>query len=171
MHKFVNDRGYLILSESRFLHTSDSGRDWHEKKTPTMPNSFGIPHLFFHPTKEENIIWIGEEGCDSRLGEACKAVAHYSLDNGRNWQKIDEYVRNCEWARDKQLKVDDTQIICERYRDHKGDQRLFTRETPIELISGTGYFSKGQQKKLFNQVVGFTKFSEYMVVAEVRICL
>jgi hypothetical protein len=165
MHKFANDRAYLITAESQFLYTTQSGLFWHYMDTPTKPNTFGIPHLVFHPTKEEHIIWIGEEGCDSRLGQTCAAVAHYSPDNGRRWHYIDRHVRNCEWASDKQLKVDSNQIICERYRGHQGDQRLFTWETPIELISGIKYI--GKQSNLFSQVVGFTKFSEYMVVAEV----
>jgi hypothetical protein len=37
---------------------------------------------------------------------------------------------------------------------------------PLALVEGTEYFKK--QKKIFDEVVGFTKFSEFLVVAEVR---
>lgn len=164
MHKYASDRAYLITPDTKSWYTTQTGTNWHQMNTPTRPNSLGITHLHFHPTKEEYIIWIGEEGCDS-LGASCAAVAYYSPNNGRDWERIDNYVRNCEWARDKELKVDNTQIICERYAIKRGDQRLFGRENPLELVSGTQYFKN--QKKLFGHVVGFTKFSEYLVVAEV----
>jgi hypothetical protein len=132
---------------------------------PTRPNTFGISHLSFHPNKEEYIIWIGEENCDAGIGQSCAAVAHYSKDNGRQWHFIERYVRSCEWARDSELLVDPNQILCERYQNRKGDQRLFGRDTPLELVSGTQFFKN--QRKLFDNIVGFTKFSEYLVVAQV----
>jgi hypothetical protein len=63
------------------------------------------------------------------------------------------------------LLVDPNQILCERYQNRKGDQRLFGRDTPLELVSGTQFFKN--QRKLFDNIVGFTKFSEYLVVAQV----
>jgi hypothetical protein len=166
IHPYVNDRAYLITTQKKVFYTTNSGRDWHTFNAPTRPNVFGIKQLSFHPTSNEYIIWTGEEECDNnKLGSACRAVAHYSRDNGRTWVHIEDYVRNCEWARDKQLKVDETQIMCEKYNTPKKDQRLFGREAPMQLISGTQYFTN--TKTLFNQVVGFTKFSEYLVVAEV----
>jgi hypothetical protein len=47
-----------------------------------------------------------------------------------------------------------------------GNQRFFQMDNPLELIEGTDYYSN--KKKLFNHVVGFAKFSEYLIVAEVR---
>lgn len=106
---------------------------------------------------------MGNVDC-AGIGENCHAEAHFSRDNGRNWKSVEKYVRNCAWARDAELKIDSTQILCESYKDKKGNQRLF-QGNPLELISGTNYFQK--KTKLFDQVVGFAKFSEYLVVAEV----
>ncbi|TFY78544.1 hypothetical protein EWM64_g5467 [Hericium alpestre] len=67
-------------------------------------------------------------------------------------------------ARDAELRVDPAQIICESYKDKAGSQRFFSRENPLQLIGGTDFFNK--KTKLFDHVVGFTKFSEYLIVAQ-----
>lgn len=97
--------------------------------------------------------------------EDCHATAWYSRDHGRNWKQIEEYVVNCAWASDTKLNADPTEILCESYQRKEGNQRFFLQDNPLELIEGQGYYSK--KKKLFNQVVGFAKFSEFLVVAEV----
>ncbi|KAH8108890.1 hypothetical protein DFH11DRAFT_1818258 [Phellopilus nigrolimitatus] len=56
-----------------------------------------------------------------------------------------------------------TQIICESYKE-KGNQRLFQANTkPLQLVGGAQFFSK---KVLFDRVIGFAKFSEFLIVAE-----
>jgi hypothetical protein len=93
-------------------------------------------------------------------------VAHYTTNHGRDWTQIDKYIRTCEWARDKELHADPTQIMCESYKVKKGAQQAFSKDNnPLEFISGKKYYS--QKRKIFNSVVGFAKFSEYLVVAEV----
>jgi hypothetical protein len=163
-HKYSPDRAYAITTKKKFLYTTNTGRSWHAGEAPTTPNSFGLAVLRFHP-ESDYLIWTGDEDCDDR-GENCHAAAHYSRDNGRSWQTLDTYVRNCAWARDATLFTDPTEIICESYRDKMGNQRFFQMDNPLELIEGTDYYRK--KKKLFNHVVGFAKFSEYLIVAEVR---
>lgn len=121
--------------------------------------------LHFHPQKSDYLIWTGNRDCHA-FAESCHVEAAYSRDNGRKWYPIESYVRNCAWARDSELLVDPSQIICESYRDKKGSQRFFQVTNPLELVGGTDFFQK--KTKLFDNVVGFAKFSEYLVVAEVR---
>lgn len=78
---------------------------------------------------------------------------------------IEEYVRNCAWAKDAELAVDRSQILCESYRDKVGSQRYFQSNNPLQLVGGSDFFKK--KKTLFNQVVGFAKFAEFLIVAEV----
>ena len=163
-HKYASDRAYAITPEQKFLYTTNTGRTWHSAEAPSIPNSFGLAVLHFHP-KSDYLIWTGDEGC-SDGGDNCHAVAHYSGDNGRTWKLLDTYVRNCAWARDATLYTDPTEIICESYRDKTGNQRYFQLENPLELIEGTDYYRN--KKKLFSHVVGFAKFSEFLIVAEVR---
>ncbi|KIM90139.1 hypothetical protein PILCRDRAFT_811868 [Piloderma croceum F 1598] len=161
LHSYSNDRAYLITSTTKFYYTTDTGRSWHALEAPSVPNSFGAQVLQFHP-QSDNLLWVGNVDC-AGMGQNCHAAAHFSRDNGRNWKDVEKYVRNCAWARDADLKIDATQILCESYKNKEGNQRFF-QDNPLQLVSGTNYFQK--QTKLFDQVVGFAKFSEYLVVAE-----
>jgi hypothetical protein len=131
---------------------------------PTLPNTFQAPVLQFHP-KSDYLIWTGDEDCEDQA-ESCHAESHYSRDNGRHWTLIDTYVQKCAWAKDAELTVDPEQILCESYRDKVGSQRNFRMtNNALQLVGGTNFFST--KTKLFDHVVGFTKFSEFLIVAEV----
>jgi Sortilin, neurotensin receptor 3, len=162
-HKYSHDRAYAITTSNKYFYTTNTGRAWHEGTAPTGPNSFGQPVLHFHPTSDY-LIWTGDQGCTGS-GNECHAEAHYSTDNGRNWKLIDTYVKNCAWAEDAMIFVDPSEIICESYRDKRGTQRLFQLDNPLELVIGTTFYT--QKRKLFEHVVGFAKFSQYLIVAEV----
>ena len=63
--------------------------------------------------------------------------------------------------------MDSSQILCESFRDKEGSQRFFQMATnPMQLVSGREFFTK--KEKIFDEIVGFAKFSEYLIVAEVR---
>lgn len=162
MNTHTNDRAYLITDTSKYYYTTDGGRFWHEANAPSRPNTFRANVLSFQP-RSDYLIWVGDVGCDG-TGEQCRAEAQYTRDHGRRWQFIDDYVVNCAWARDEELKIDMTQILCESYLHKEGSQRMFGRSNPLQLISGWDYY--GKKTKLFDHVVGFTKFSEFLIVAE-----
>ena len=64
------------------------------------------------------------------------------------------------------MDAEPSEIICESWKDKKGTQRSFGElNNNLELIAGGQYYER--KKKLFDHVVGFAKFSEYLVVAEV----
>ena len=163
-HSYSHDRAYLLTAGRRFYYTTDTGRTWNHLDAPTVPNTFGAVIMHFHPSSDF-ILWTGNEGCEG-AASSCRAVSHYSTDNGRRWHKVEEYVRNCAWARDKELLIDGTQIICETYKEKKGNQRTFhPNSNPLQLVTGSQYYSN--KKVLFDRVVGFAKFSEFLIVAEV----
>ncbi|KAI0923357.1 vacuolar protein sorting/targeting protein PEP1 [Taiwanofungus camphoratus] len=162
-HSYSNDRAYLITNSKRYWYTTDTGKNWVALDGPLPPNNFGLQILHFHPMKSDYLIWTGSDGC-AGFGETCHAEAFYTRDNGRNWKPIEKYVRNCAWARDAELLVDPNQIICESYKNKEGSQRFFQMDNPLELIGGTDFFSK--RTRLFDHVVGFAKFSEFLIVAE-----
>ncbi|KAJ7733832.1 hypothetical protein B0H14DRAFT_3517289 [Mycena olivaceomarginata] len=138
-HKYASNRAYLITNTARFYVTTDSGRTWTLRTAPTPPNTF-------------------------RARPNCRAEAQYSRDNGRHWSFVEHYVVNCAWAMDATLHVDHRQILCESYRDKTGSQRLFQRDNPLALVAGSAFFTK--KKTLFENVVGFATFAEFLVVAE-----
>ena len=164
-HKYAADRAYLITDTNTFYYTTDFGSNWHTGSAPTLPNTFGAQVLRFHPTSD-NLIWTGNRDCDgSGSGDKCRAEAMYSRDNGRKWTFVEDYVRNCAWTRDRTLDADPNEILCESHRDKKGSQRMFTQDNPLELVVGENFYRR--RKKMFDQVVGFAKFSEFLVVAAV----
>ncbi|KAH7923692.1 Oligoxyloglucan reducing end-specific cellobiohydrolase [Leucogyrophana mollusca] len=163
MHTHSNERAYLITDSAKFYYTTDTGRHWYEQQAPTPPNSFHAQVLHFQP-RTDYLIWTGNAGCDG-AGEKCRAEAQYTWDNGRHWKIVEDYVVNCDWARDDELKIDSSQILCESYLTKQGSQRYFGKENnALQLVSGTDYFER--KTKLFDNVVGFTKFSEFLIVAE-----
>ena len=166
-HAYSNDRAYLITDTKRYYYTTDTGRTWNHLDAPLPPNNLGMFILHFHPDYTDNLIWTGSQGCESTFSSTCHTEAYYTRDNGRKWYPIDTYVRNCAWARDSKLLVDRNQILCESYTVKEGDQRVFNMGNAIQLISGEDFYSR--KTKVFDSVVGFAKFSEFLIVAEVCI--
>jgi hypothetical protein len=162
-HKYSVDRAYLITDSNLFYYTTDAGRTWNPLRTPTPPNMFGAQVLRFHPDSD-NLIWTGNKDCEGK-GENCHAEAQYSRDNGRKWYLVENYVRNCAWTKDKEIDADPNEILCESYRDKSGSQKNFQSDNPLELVVGSNFFLR--KRKMFDQVVGFAKFSEFLVVAAV----
>jgi len=91
-------------------------------------------------------------------------VAFLSRDHGQNWHGVEEYVYSCAWAQDSKFEIDSTKILCLSYKNKKGNQRLFWRN-PLELVSGTNFFQK--RTKLFDNIIEFGAFPEYLLVLEV----
>ncbi|SCV67566.1 BQ2448_5177 [Microbotryum intermedium] len=165
MHAHAKDRAYLITDTRTVYYTSDQGVTWNTFTAPTDPNGLGIPLLDFHPLRSDWLIWTGQQSCADPDSMSCRGIAHYTKNNGRSWDKIDEYVRVCSWGRDKQLHIDEKIIFCESYRDKTGNQRTaFSRNNPLQLVSGDNFFSS--RKVVFPSVVGFATFEQYMVVAK-----
>jgi hypothetical protein len=167
LHSYTSDRAYLITDSKKYYYTTDTGRQWVQTEAPTTPNTFGAQILHFHP-QSDYLIWTGNEHCDGSESE-CHAKASYSRNHGRKWTDVESYVRNCAWARDAELRIDPNQILCESYLVKQGNQRAFLSNdanNPLQLIGGTHFFAK--KNKLFDHVVGFAKFSEFLIVAEVR---
>ena len=168
MHAYNRERSYLI-TETRTVHFSiDKGSTWHTFEAPADPNGLGIPVLDFHPINPDWLIWTGQIDCGETDSQTCRAVAYFTKDNGRSWSKLDEYVRVCSWGRDKKLRIDEKIIFCESYRDKKGSQRaVYQNNNPLQLVAGEYFYSR--KKVLFDNIVGFATFEEYMVAAQVSI--
>ncbi|KAF8075280.1 vacuolar protein sorting/targeting protein 10 [Lyophyllum atratum] len=162
-HKYSTDRAYLITETNRFYYTTDTGRTWNHQDAPTPPNTFGAQILRFHPTSD-NLIWTGNKDCGGS-SQSCHAEAQYTRDNGRNWYFVEKYVRNCAFTKDKDLNTDPNEIICESFPKKEGSQKNM-EGTPMELVVGSNFFAR--KTKMFDQVVGFAKFSEFLVVASTQ---
>ena len=164
MHAYSKDRAYLFTKGKTVFYTTDKGSSWNKFTAPLEPNSLGIPLLDFHPTQPDWLIWTGSKDCASSISSTCHTTAYYSKDHGRNWKEVDSYVRICTWARDRNFKIDASTIFCESYKDKKGSQRS-ADPSSMQLISGANFY--GSKTVLFDSIVGFATFEQYMVVAEV----
>lgn len=163
-HKYSSTRAYLLTNTATLYYTVDGGRSWSPRTAPSPPNTFHAQILRFHP-EADKLIWTGNRDCKDF--QQCHAEAQYSLNNGQTWTFLEKYVVNCAWAVDTKLAADGTEILCESYRDKSGSQMLFQMgQNPLMLVEGSRYFQK--QKKIFDEVVGFAKASEFLVVAEVK---
>jgi hypothetical protein len=167
MHQYQRDRAYLITGTRKVSYTTNKGARWESFAAPEDPNGFGISILDFHPTKADWLIWTGQADCKDTLSQKCRAVAYYTKDHGRNWARIDSYVKTCAWGRDKSLKIDDKVILCESYQRKEGNQLAFGPGNPLQLIWGGNFYKS--KKILFDSVVGWATFEEYMVAAEVSL--
>lgn len=163
-HKYSNDRAYLITEHDEYFYTTDTGKNWWSAKAPAPPSPFAGDILSFHPTSDY-LIWMGVKDCGGNQ-QNCHSEAFYSLDHGRTWNLIEKYVRNCAFAKEAKLNADPKEIVCESYTEKQGNQR-FLAGKPLELVIGSNFYSNKQ--KLFDWVVGFAKFSEFFVVAEVSL--
>ncbi|KAG8905227.1 vacuolar protein sorting/targeting protein PEP1 [Tulasnella sp. 403] len=168
MNPYWSERAWLLTPTRKCYMTTDAGQTWIPLEGPTEPNTFGVPIISFHPKQTDWLIWTGSVGCTGApgggTGSDCRTEAYYSRDHGRRWSKFESYVRNCAWARDKDIKIDEREILCESYRIKKGNQMLFSGNA-LELVRGREFYSK--KDTLFKNVVGFAKFSEYLLVAEI----
>jgi hypothetical protein len=156
-HTFTSDRAYLI----------NTGRSWNHQNSPNPPNMFGAQVLHFHPENSDWVIWTGDEDCG---GGENNCHSHRNIHFTRHWALVETYVRNLRMGTgcDKSLLVDPSQILRESYRDETGSQRFFQMgANPLQLVGMSNFFTS--KFKIFDEVVGFTKFSEYlMIVAEVK---
>ncbi|KAL7415743.1 hypothetical protein BDY24DRAFT_337902 [Mrakia frigida] len=165
IHTFSKDRAYLITANRKVYYTTDTGKQWYNFNPPTDPNGLGIPIIDFHPSKPDWLIWTGQVDCTPGTNPKCHSVSSYTTDNGRKWKQFETYVKTCSWARDRRLKTDERMILCETFKKKEGSQRE-KGYNPMELVAGGGYYTK--KEKLFESVVGFATFSEYLIVAELN---
>lgn len=163
MHQYSFDRAYLITDKGKMYYTTDTAEQWLPIDLPAPPNQFSLGLLSFHPLQSDWLLYTGQKDCGSD-NTNCRAEAYYTLDHGRSWSLVEKYVRTCTWARTSDLRIDQRLILCESYRDKKGNQRSFAGN-PLEFVEGGDFFRN--KRKMFDNVVGFAKFSEYLLVAEV----
>ncbi|KAF9551404.1 Oligoxyloglucan reducing end-specific cellobiohydrolase [Agrocybe pediades] len=163
-HKYSDDRAYLITETNEFFYTTDTGKKWWPATAPLPPSPFAGDIISFHPNSDW-IIWMGVKDCDSGAKGSCHSEAFYSTDNGRNWSPIETYVRNCAFAKEKKLNADPKEIVCESYTRKEGHQRMLAG-SPLELVVGSNFYDRSQRQRMFEWVVGFAKFDEFFVVAE-----
>ncbi|KAH8920807.1 Oligoxyloglucan reducing end-specific cellobiohydrolase [Atractiella rhizophila] len=162
MHQYNKDRAYLVAGGRKVYTTTNKGQRWTYFQAPLDANILRIPLLDFHPTRPDWLIWTGSKDCSGPLSNNCHAQSYYTRNNGDSWSGIDSYVRICSWGRDKKLWIDEKTIFCESYKNKEGSQHS---DNTMQFVEGKNFYT--QKKVLFDNIVGYATFEEYMVVAEV----
>lgn len=165
-HQFDDDRAYLTTRSNKFYYTTDAGRSWQVHFGPTPPNIFKIPVFRFHPTHPDYLLWIGTEGCEGNFIE-CRIVAYRSLNHGRTWDFVEDYVDNCVWETLSTPFSDPTRIICSSFREKGGDPMMFREENPLELISGYHSEHEANKAKLLDRIDVFGESAGYLTASDV----
>ncbi|KAJ7817559.1 hypothetical protein B0H14DRAFT_3474573 [Mycena olivaceomarginata] len=162
IHKFDSSRAYLLTKTEKFYFTVDGGRTWDTRTAPSPPTSFHVLVLRFQPEPDTSSGWATGIARTSESATSRRSIR--AITGGRG--HLEKYVVNCAWAVGTKLVADEREILCESYSNKTGSQMLFQMRTnPLALVEGPDYFRT--QKKIFDHVVGFTKFSEFLVVAEI----
>lgn len=161
---YFKDNIYFITQSETQYYTTNAGKDIKSMSVPKKPNLLELPILDFHPTEKAWLIYTSSEECEDEFSLNCKALAHYTQDHGEKWKPLDEYVRICSWALDTKFIADKNLIFCESYEFKEGSQRSFINN-PLQFWSSNNF---GKNKTIiFNDIVGFATFEQYMVVAEI----
>jgi len=168
-HPYSKERAVIGTSGLMQYLTQDRGVSWDALELPSQSaaTNLQLNPWYFHPTQPEWMIFIGEAGCSYEHDASCHSIAYYSKDSGKNWRQLAEWVRSCSWARDpKFTQVNEEGIYCEQYADRSGSQRNAV-DRPVRFIYTDDYMRS--PRILFDQIVGFATYSNYLIAAEVFI--
>ncbi|RCI00049.1 vacuolar protein sorting/targeting protein PEP1, partial [Rhizopus azygosporus] len=158
---------YFITEGTTHFKTTDKGANFDKMNVPVRPllNLQGTI-MNFHNDDADYLIYVGERGCNGGSGSDCHSEAFYSHDNGRNWDSLGTYIRSCIWGREGNITISHRNaVFCEQYREQSGNQMTLFG-SPLQLVSSQNYFH--DKKVLFENIVGVTVFSNYMVVAAAK---
>ncbi|KAF9903168.1 vacuolar protein sorting/targeting protein PEP1 [Linnemannia zychae] len=169
LHRHPYDKATAIIGTSgrKQYITRDRGLNWDAVEPPlNSASTLQLNPWSFHPTEPEWLIYLGETGCSFDRDEHCHAEAFYSTDAGTSWKPLATWVRSCSWAQDTDFKIVDAfGIYCEQYDDHSKSQRvLMNTNVPVKFVYTSDMMSS--HKTLFEQIVGYAVYSNYLIVAE-----
>ncbi|KAL7747853.1 vacuolar protein sorting/targeting protein PEP1 [Sorochytrium milnesiophthora] len=162
---YRHDWAYLLTDSSTLLMTKNKGQSWQRVALPRSPVVTASKVLTLHPDEPDWMLFLGAVDCSPSEFGSCRTEALYSKDGGSNWHSVATYVRQCQWARTKEYTlVSKNMIICDIYRQHKGDQRsLEAAQAPVQLVVSDDYFSTS--RVALTDIIGSSIMSEYLVSA------
>ncbi|KAF9346110.1 vacuolar protein sorting/targeting protein PEP1 [Mortierella sp. NVP85] len=168
-HPYDDTRAIIGTSGRKQYITKDRGMNWDvmEMPLPSASLSFSLNPWSFHPTQPDWIIYLGETGCNFDRDDHCHIEAFVTLDGGEHWDTLETWVRSCSWARDTRFtQVHLSGVYCEQYNDRSGSQKTaMGAGTPVRLVY-TETLMRAGSKLLFEAIVGYAIYSDYLIVAE-----
>lgn len=157
-HKYFNDWIYFLTPSKKAFVSKDRGRTIQSIHLPSAPNTLRKPILDFHSTRSSWLLFTGMKGCERSSAEECRATTFYTEDGGSSWETLHDYVENCQYIGTTKVEADANLIFCAASSSSSSTGN-------VELYSTVDYFDTSE--RLFESVVGFAVFEEFVVVAEI----
>ncbi|KAK9490568.1 hypothetical protein V1508DRAFT_457722 [Lipomyces doorenjongii] len=157
-HPHNTNNVYLITNTSAIYVSTDFGKTFRERKTPTAP-VLESQILSFHKDRPEWLIWHGLADCANPLDCTIQLQTHYSHDNGNSWSPLMSDARQCMFVVGLQKPTDENLIFCGR------DVKSSGFSTFVRLVSSTDYFKN--ENVHFENTLAFALQNDFLIVATV----
>lgn len=166
-HPYDRSTAVITTAGHKQYITQDKGDNWDPLDLPVVPAlSFrNFDFWSFHPSEPSWFIFMGEKECGYESNNRCHAEAYITRDAGKHWAGLADWVKSCSWAQDNKFRrVNFQGIYCEQYADKSVSQKQLSQATTRFVYSGDFMASVNT---LFEEIVGYAIYSEYLVLAEV----
>ncbi|KAF9211069.1 vacuolar protein sorting/targeting protein PEP1 [Podila verticillata] len=165
-HPYERSTAVITTAGHKQYITQDKGDNWDALDLPVVPALSFRNYDFwsFHPSESGWFIFMGEKDCGYEGNNRCHAEAYVTRDAGKHWAGLADWVKSCSWAQDNKFKrVNFQGIYCEQYADKSVSQKQLSQSTTRFVYSGDFMASVNT---LYEEIVGYAIYSEYLVLAE-----
>ena len=157
-HKHFKDVVFFVTEGRTVYYSTDRGRRIRKFEAPLKPTVDLLAVISFHPNKKDWLIWTGAKDCGgSWTKEDCHSESHVTTDRGDTWKLLLRYVGKCRFISEEgRAKLEEKLTYCVQ---HEGENS----KHELQLVSSEDFFD--EQTVHFDQVIGFTTVSEFIVAA------
>jgi len=160
---------FITINSNTCYYTNDKGKNFYSFELPAAANPLKIPVFSVNPNNPGWWLFVGAEDCkfSSFFSDGdCHTILYLTKNYGKSWDKLETYVRHCEWARtEKFSKPDKNGIFCQIHKERKGNMAEPMGENTLTLQYSSDFFK--HSKELLQNAVAFAIFDKYMMVAQV----
>lgn len=152
-HPYDAQRAFVITQGTHVHYTMDGGRSWKWFSVPLQANGAGVEPMQFHPRHPSWVLWIGSPDC---FKYACTTELWYATVEGyAKWSRVATHVRKCAFVETRDFPAEDERaIVCEK-----------PQKQGFDIVVGDAFFTR-RQRTVMRGVLGFSVFSQYMIVAQ-----
>jgi hypothetical protein len=160
---------FLTIDTRVGYYTIDKGKNFYSFELPTIANPLKIPVFSINSDNPGWWLFVGAEDCKFEsffIEDDCHSVLYLTKNYGKSWNKLETYVRHCEWAKtDKFSKPSNSGIFCQIYSEKKGSMAEPMGGNVLTLQYSTDFFK--HSKEILKHSLAFAIFDKYMMIAQV----
>jgi len=164
------DLAIFLTVDSRVgYYTIDKGKNFYSFELPSVANPLKIPVFSINSENPGWWLFVGAENCkfSSFFSDGdCHSVLYLTKNYGKSWNKLETYVRHCEWAKtNKFTKPSNSGVFCQVYSEKKGNMAEPMGGNVLTLRYSNDFFK--HSKEILKYSLAFAIFENYMMVAQV----